>query len=48
MKLLIASLLAVAFAEGLSTPESVLYDAENDVYLVSNINDTPLAKDNNG
>ena len=39
---------AVTFAEGLATPESVLYDAENDVYLVSNINGSPLAKDNNG
>lgn len=39
---------AVTFKEGLSTPESVLYDAEADVYLVSNINGTPFAKDNNG
>jgi sugar lactone lactonase YvrE len=36
------------YAEGFSTPESVFYDAENDVYLVSNINGAPLAKDNNG
>lgn len=34
--------------EGLQTPESVLYDAETDTYLVSNINGPPLAKDNNG
>lgn len=39
---------AVTFSEGLSTPESVLYDAETDTYLVSNINGTPLEKDNNG
>lgn len=31
-----------------ATPESVLYDAETDSYLVSNINGTPLEKDNNG
>lgn len=34
--------------EGFSTPESVLYDAETDTYLVSNINGSPVAKDNNG
>lgn len=39
---------AVTFAEGLATPESVLYDAETDTYLVSNINGAPLDKDNNG
>lgn len=39
---------AVTFAEGLSTPESVLYDAETDTYLVSNINGSPFGKDNNG
>jgi sugar lactone lactonase YvrE len=33
---------------GLSTPESVLYDADNDRYLVSNINGNPTEKDNNG
>jgi sugar lactone lactonase YvrE len=38
----------VRFTEGLSTPESVLYDAENDRYLVSNINGKPLDVDNNG
>ena len=31
-----------------STPESVLYDEVNDVYLVSNINGAPLGKDDNG
>lgn len=39
---------AVTFAEGIATPESVLYDAETDTYLVSNINGAPLDKDNNG
>jgi len=33
---------------GLATPESVLYDEQNDVYLVSNINGKPLDVDNNG
>jgi sugar lactone lactonase YvrE len=33
---------------GLSTPESVLYDDQNDRYLVSNINGKPLDTDNNG
>ncbi|MCC6332699.1 MAG: SMP-30/gluconolactonase/LRE family protein [Myxococcales bacterium] len=39
---------AVTFKEGLATPESVLYDAESDTYLVSNINGSPTDKDNNG
>ncbi len=34
--------------EGLQTPESVFYDADQDVYLVSNINGQPLDADNNG
>jgi hypothetical protein len=33
---------------GLSTPESVLHDRVADVYLVSNINGSPLGKDGNG
>jgi hypothetical protein len=33
---------------GLATPESVLYDEVDDVYLVSNINGGPSAKDGNG
>jgi sugar lactone lactonase YvrE len=33
---------------GFQTPESVFYDAKNDVYLVSNINGGPSAADNNG
>lgn len=39
---------AATIAEGLATPESVLFDAENDRYLISNINGTPLTADNNG
>jgi hypothetical protein len=34
--------------EGISTPESVLYDEANDRYLVSNINGKPDEADNNG
>jgi sugar lactone lactonase YvrE len=33
---------------GFKTPESVLYDAEQDAYLVSNINGKPLDVDGNG
>jgi sugar lactone lactonase YvrE len=36
------------YAEGLATPESVLYDEPGDRYLVSNINGKPLDKDDNG
>ncbi|MBX3134469.1 MAG: SMP-30/gluconolactonase/LRE family protein [Gemmatimonadaceae bacterium] len=35
-------------AEGLSTPESVLWDATRNVWYVSNINGSPTAKDGNG
>jgi hypothetical protein len=38
----------VRYTEGLSTPESVLYDEPNDRYLVSNIDGSPSATDNNG
>lgn len=38
----------VASADGFSTPESVLYDADQDVFFVSNINGSPLQKDGNG
>jgi sugar lactone lactonase YvrE len=38
----------VAKYTGLAHPESVLYDADGDRYLVSNINGAPPAKDNNG
>jgi hypothetical protein len=38
----------VAKYAGFSKPESVLYDADNDRYLVSNINGSPFDKDNNG
>jgi sugar lactone lactonase YvrE len=34
--------------EGFQTPESVLYVADQDVYLVSNINGEPLGADDNG
>jgi sugar lactone lactonase YvrE len=34
--------------EGLQTPESVLYDSDQDVYFISNINGQPLAVDDNG
>jgi len=33
---------------GFLTPESVLHDAGQDIYFVSNINGSPTAKDNNG
>jgi len=33
---------------GFATPESVLYDAAQDIYLVSNINGKPTDKDDNG
>jgi hypothetical protein len=33
---------------GLKTPESVLYDPDQDVYFVSNINGLPTDKDDNG
>jgi sugar lactone lactonase YvrE len=39
---------ALRFAEGIATPESVLYDEANDRYLVSNINGKPTDADNNG
>lgn len=35
-------------SEGLSTPESVLWDATRGVWYVSNINGSPVAKDDNG
>jgi hypothetical protein len=38
----------VITVEGFQTPESVLYDADADVYLVSNINGDPLGADGNG
>jgi hypothetical protein len=38
----------VAKYTGFAAPESVLYDAENDRYLVSNVNGKPGEKDNNG
>src|SRR3954464_1757912 len=38
----------VRYSEGISTPESVLYDEAADRYLVSNINGSPFDADNNG
>lgn len=38
----------VSEATGLSTPESVLWDAEQQVWFVSNIDGSPVAKDGNG
>jgi len=37
-----------ALVNGFKTPESVRYDSLGDVFYVSNINGSPLAKDNNG
>ena len=38
----------VATVQGFLTPESVLHDSVQDIYFVSNINGSPMAKDNNG
>jgi sugar lactone lactonase YvrE len=40
--------LVLEIKEGLSTPESVLYDEAQDRYLISNINGAPTDVDNNG
>jgi len=37
-----------AITAGLQTPESVLYDADQDVYFISNINGAPPEADDNG
>lgn len=37
-----------SIAEGLMTPESVVFDPEQDVYFISNINGDPFAADDNG
>jgi sugar lactone lactonase YvrE len=37
-----------ATVSGFKTPESVRYDSAGDVFYVSNINGSPVAKDNNG
>jgi len=37
-----------ATVNGFKTPESVRYDSAGDVFYVSNINGSPLGKDNNG
>jgi sugar lactone lactonase YvrE len=39
---------ALPITDGFSTPESVLYDADAEVYLVANINGAPLDADDNG
>src|SRR6266699_3609510 len=38
----------VATVLGFLAPESVLHDSAQDIYFVSNINGSPMAKDNNG
>ena len=38
----------VGTIDGMRTPESVLYDAEQDVYFVSNVDGNPSEKDGNG
>jgi sugar lactone lactonase YvrE len=38
----------LSLMDGFQTPESVLYDADSDVYLVSNINGNALDADDNG
>ena len=38
----------IQVTDGLATPESVLYDAAGDGYLISNINGEPLGADDNG
>ena len=38
----------LSISEGFATPESVLYDADADVYLVSNVNGDALGADDNG
>lgn len=43
-----ASSQSMELNDGLQTPESVLYDGDQDVYFISNINGQPLAADNNG
>lgn len=39
---------ALTVVDSFRTPESVLYDAASDVYLVANINGSPFDKDDNG
>ena len=43
-----AAPMRIASIEGFSTPESVVYDSEQDLYYVSNIDGNPSAADNNG
>ena len=39
---------AFSVSTGLANPESVLYDPQQDVYFISNINGGLLDRDNNG
>jgi sugar lactone lactonase YvrE len=43
-----ASAKAAVRFDGFATPESAVYDASNDRYLVSNVNGKPVEADNNG
>ena len=43
-----SELVSITIADTFETPESVLYLADGDVYLVSNVNGSAVAKDNNG
>ncbi|HUJ14389.1 MAG TPA: hypothetical protein VL284_11425, partial [Thermoanaerobaculia bacterium] len=43
-----ASAPALQTLSGFQTPESVLYDKDDDIYLVSNINGNPTEADDNG
>jgi hypothetical protein len=43
-----ADVVSVPSTAGLQQPESVLHDSVGDVYIVSNIDGTPLGKDGNG
>lgn len=43
-----AAPMRIASIEGFSTPESVVYDSEQDAYYVSNINGNPSVADGNG
>jgi sugar lactone lactonase YvrE len=43
-----AALNVQQISQGLQTPDSVLYDSDQDVYFISNINGQPLDADGNG
>lgn len=44
----VAAKIVVGKESGIKTPESVLFDADRDIYLVSNVNGGPTDVDNNG